>query len=216
MLKDEPHICYHCGNTGILKYICEIDSPESIDEYDEYGQLIFHQVIENVRWYFFQCPVCNNPVLISEYTCEAMPVAYRETKNEFPTVNICYDGVPNNIRHAFDSAIKTRGIDKAICLLSLRRTLEMICNDKGAQGKTLEKKINDLVNKKVLPEMMKDACWIVRQNGNDAAHAEEVVFTEYEVSEVIEYVATIINYLYSMPIRLSKTRKRIELRKEGK
>lgn len=39
------------------------------------------------------------------------------------------------------------GEDTIICLMALRRTLEIICKDMGARGKTLEKKILDLTEK---------------------------------------------------------------------
>lgn len=211
--KETTHICYHCGNTGVLKLISKIETPEYAEDYDEYGREIYRQLIEKTVWKLFQCPVCLKPVLISEYTFCGMPDEYSQIQNEYPAVNICYDGVPYKIKAAFESAVKTKGIDSAICLLSLRRTLEMICKDKNARGRDLETKIDDLVQQKVLPEMMRDACWIIRQNGNDAAHADDVTFTEYEVTEVIEYVATITNYLYSMPTRMTKLRKRIEDRK---
>lgn len=68
---------------------------------------------------------------------------------------------------------------------------------------------------KILPEMMTDACWIVRQSGNDAAHADDTVFTEREVDEIIEYVSTVINYLYSMPVRIARLKHQIEERKQN-
>ena len=89
----------------------------------------------------------------------------------------------------------------------------MICKDKGAEGGDLKSKIQDLIDKKVLPEMMNDACWIVRQSGNDAAHADDVVFTSFEVQEIINYVTIVIEYLYSLPVRVSDLKHKISERK---
>lgn len=112
------------------------------------------------------------------------------------------------------SAVKTKGIDISICVLSLRRVLEMICNDLGSKGKTLESMIDDLVEKKELPEMIKDACWIIRKLGNDAAHKDFVAMHSSEVEQVIGYLADIINYLYSMPKRVADMRYKLENRNE--
>lgn len=90
----------------------------------------------------------------------------------------------------------------------------MVCKDKNAKGKNLESKIDDLIEKKVLPEMMRDACWIVRQCGNEAAHADDVEFSNSEVTEVIEYVGSVINYLYSTPVKVADLRRRIEERQK--
>lgn len=213
MKKDTVHFCSHCGNAGILRSITYIDTPY---QHGKFGNIILDASINHKRWFLFQCPVCNNPTIISEYmTANGQAINFSETAYEFPTTNVHFDGVPENIKTAFDSAVKTKGIDRAICILSLRRTLEMICKEKGASGRDLKDKIADLINKKILPEMMADACWIVRQSGNDAAHADDIIFSEREVEEIIEYVSTVINYLYSMPVRIAKLKQQIEERKQN-
>ena len=215
LIKDKVHTCYNCGNTGILKYIDKVNLQDIAHEEDEFGNVLYHDILEDKDWFIFQCPVCEHPVLISEYTCIGMPDGVSEIETVYPVPPVNYEGVPRMIRDSFDAALKTKGIDCSICLLSLRRTLEMICNDKQAAGNSLEKKIHDLVDKKVLPEMLNDACWIIRQLGNEAAHAAEVKFYNYEVEQVIEYVAIVINYLYSLPIRINEHKTKIESRKSS-
>ena len=92
----------------------------------------------------------------------------------------------------------------------------MICKDKEAVGKDLEKKIDDLIDKKILPPMIGDACWIIRQMGNEAAHADNVEVYAYDVEQVIGYVSTIIDYLYSMPYRVNQLKQKIQERKDNK
>lgn len=199
-----------------MKYIGSFNNSDYAEDYDDFGNVIYHQLIEDTEWMLYECQICHNPVLVSEYTCEGMPDGYSEVKIEFPDLNVHNKGVPEKIRTAFLAAVRTRGIDKAICLLSLRRTLEMICKDKNAVGKDLQSKIADLVGKKILPEMMNDACWVLRQLGNDAAHADDIEFTESEVRECIDFVSIIVNYLYSMPIKVGELKERLTKRKENK
>ena len=186
MSKNKILTCYSCGNKGLMKYIGSFNNSDYAEDYDDFGNVIYHQLIEDTEWMLYECQICHNPVLVSEYTCAGMPDGYSEVKIEFPDLNVHNKGVPEKIRTAFLAAVRTRGIDKAICLLSLRRTLEMICKDKNAVGKDLQSKIADLVDKKILPEMMNDACWVLRQLGNDAAHADDIEFTESEVRECID------------------------------
>ena len=133
-----------------------------------------------------------------------------ELTTVFPSVLINKTGVPAEIANAFDAAVKTKGIEPAICLLSLRRVLEMIAKNMDAKGETLEKKIEFLVEKKALPEMLNDACWIIRKMGNAAAHADDIKVHAYDVDKVIEYVAVIIEYLYSLPKRIKDAKAKIE------
>lgn len=213
MKNNTVHFCSHCGNAGILNFITYIDTPY---QHGSFENMILDASINCKRWLIYQCPVCKNPIIISEYmTANGQSINFAETAYEFPATTIHFDGVPENIKTAFDSAIKTKGIDRAICILSLRRALEMICKEKSASGKDLKEKIADLISKKLLPEMMADACWIVRQSGNDAAHADDIIFTEREVEEITEYVSTVINYLYSMPVRIARLKQQIEERKQN-
>lgn len=209
--------CGHCGNTGLLNYITSFDSIHECPVNEDIKNPLIKQFIgstETTTWNVYQCPVCGNPILISKTLPNCMPEQFADYSYQFPNQNIDYIGVPQNIKTAFESAIRTRTIDSAICILSLRRTLEMICKDKGAEGHDLNSKIQDLIDKKVLPEMMNDACWIVRQSGNDAAHADDVIFTSFEVEQIIKYVTVIIEYLYSIPIRVADLKDKISERKK--
>ena len=214
-IKSQVHTCFHCGNTGLLKYIGKTHWEKADEAYDHNGEVIYYQLIEHEDWHLFECPVCHRPVLISEYAFDILDEPSCCIV-EYPKIAVSRDGVPKDIYTAYESAVKTKGIDHSICLLSLRRVLEMICKEKQAKGHNLEKKIEDLIEKKVLPPMIGEACWIIRQMGNDAAHADKVDVFAIEVDQVIGYVATIIDYLYSMPFRVSKMKQKIEDRKNKK
>lgn len=212
---DTVHTCYHCGNTGKLRYIDKIGwSDEEIEHDPITAEVTDYTLIEREDWFIFECPVCNKPVLISEYFF----APYNETtrKIEYPTVAISKEGVPKDIYAAFESAIKTKGIDYAICLLSLRRVLEMICKDKGAVGNTLEQKIQSLVDKNIFTSTIDDACWIIRQLGNEAAHADKIEVYQNDIEQVIEYIALIIKYLYSMPYQVKIMKEQVKKRKSKK
>lgn len=212
-IVNDTHTCFHCGNTGLLNYINKVGWVHEDVHEDEYGFIENRELIEHEDWYLFECPVCHKPVLISEYCIDAID-DYLEIKTEFPAISVSKDGVPKNIYSAFESAVKTKGIDCSICLLSLRRVLEMICKDKKAKGHNLENKLEFLVKNKVLPEMIGDACWIIRQLGNDAAHADKIEVYMNDVEQVIGYLASIIDYLYAMPYRVCKMKQKIENRKQ--
>ncbi|UHH08450.1 DUF4145 domain-containing protein [Bacillus subtilis] len=53
--------------------------------------------------------------------------------------------------------------------MALRRTLEMVCKNKGAIGRTLHAKLNDLEEKKILPPLMGGLSKMIKEAGNAAA-----------------------------------------------
>lgn len=214
-IEGQIYTCYHCGNRGVLKFVQSVISDDVYKYTDAYGQIIDMQLIGRDTWKLYQCPVCNNPTLVRESWVTGMPDDLCTEKIEYPSLYVDYTGVPTEIRDAFESAIKTKGIDWSICLLSLRRTLEMICKDKKAVGKNLEAKIESLIKKEVLPDILDEACWIIRQTGNSAAHADDVKYYPAQVEQIIKYLGTIIEYLYSMPIKIAKMKADI-IEKTGK
>lgn len=213
-IKSMVHTCFYCGNTGILNYIGQTRCNDEAIDYHKNGEIAHREILGYEDWVVFECPVCNKPVIVRQETLSWADYTYRP-QIEYPSVAVPPDGVPKEIYSAFESAIRTKGIDYSICLLSLRRVLEMVCKDKNADGGTLEAKIDDLVEKKIFPERINDACWIIRQMGNEAAHADDIKVYTYDIEQVIGYVATIIDYLYSLPYRVEKMKAKIEERKNS-
>ena len=70
--------------------------------------------------------------------------------------------------------------------------------------------IKDMISSGTLPPMFDDACWIIRQLGNSAAHADKKTFSSYQVDQTIEFIQSIINYLYSLPRNIKMLRTKIE------
>lgn len=75
---DEVHFCSHCGNTGILKFVASIETPYKRGV-GNVGNSLFDSLIDSTMWLLFQCPVCQNPILISEYTSAGRPMKSAET-----------------------------------------------------------------------------------------------------------------------------------------
>lgn len=203
-------MCYHCGNKGLM-HIEHLHSHKyGGPEIDDFGNFISCELEEDFNWYLLSCPVCGKVTLREEYVDEISRDYYTNIETLYPKSTIDYTGVPENIKTAFESALKVKNIDPAICSLALRRVLEAICKEKGAQGKNLEHMIHDMIDKGILPPMFDDACWIVRQLGNSAAHGDNTKFSIYQVDQTIDFMQNIINYLYSLPVKMSKLRKKVE------
>lgn len=196
-MEDRVLTCRYCGNTTLMQQVGMYKS-----EWDE-GQGYYGYFL----YIMMKCPVCDRVTLFQKYWSSA-----NEDDEEilYPTTSVNYTDVPTLIKNAFDAAVQTKGIDQAICVLSLRRVLEMICKDKNAKSGELSAQINDLISKKVLPDMMKDVLYVIRKFGNEAAHGDDVSFSLYDVEQLIDYVATIINYLYSLPARVKRQKQRYE------
>ena len=205
--------CYHCGNTGLLKIENIHTRTFGGPILSETGEVVDYDPCEKYSWITLSCPVCSKVTLYEESFDEL----YNETfnKNLYPEIDIMLKGVPASVKSAFESALKVKNIDSAICLVSIRRVLEAICKEKNASGNNLYEMVKDMIAKQVLPEMFDDACWIIRELGNSAAHGEVKTFYKSQVEQTIKFVETIINYLYVLPEKMKNMKDAIQLVKDS-
>jgi len=203
MSSNENYIieeCRYCGNKTKL---------DIVGKYVEYGEpedLIYEQ-----NWLMLKCCVCNKISLASLYSGEDTIIGYTDGEYDyekiytthFPVETYKGTNVPENVDDAFSSALKVRYVDNIICLMALRRTLEIICKDMGARGKTLEKKILDLTEKSIFPKIINEASDVLRILGNEAAHGDDVDYDERIIQEMINFTQIIIEYVYVIPHRIS-------------
>ena len=211
--KYEINQCYHCGNKGLMEILHEhmekfggnyVNSDGSVD----------HDIEEHYTWILLKCPVCRKISLIQKYTDESMYnlITHIEDyyiSNIYPLNSYKMDNVPSNIASAFEAALKIRNINTDLCLAGLRKVLELICKDNKAVGRTLEKKIDDMINKNVFPKEMEVAYWIIRQVGNKAVHDKVIELTKYDINEIVTLLYAIINYLYIIPNKMIKLKDKL-------
>jgi len=184
--------CFHCGNKGLMDILYQ------------FTQEISPEDIEFFNWEVLLCNVCNKITLIEKYYCFLEDVRPSTATVVYPENKYDCMGIPHKVRSAFESAIKIKNIDTTLCVLALRRTLEMICLNQKAQGQTLDLKIKDLVNRNIFPNGFEKPSAIIRMRGNNAAHSDRKKFNSFEVEELIDLLKHIINYLYIIPEKTKK------------
>jgi hypothetical protein len=169
-------------------------------------------------WYLYLCPVCNEVTLekshwfSEERDYDGSPIINKDII--YPTYQTNEHYIPKNVKDAFDAALKVRNLDGAICVLGLRRALEKMCKEKGAKGDDLFNKLRELQDKKILPPIMKDVSYILRKEGNSAAHADDIEFDTETLNLMIEFTRTILDYVYTLPEKIKKAQERIKKHEE--
>jgi hypothetical protein len=91
----------------------------------------------------------------------------------------------------------------------IRRTLEEICQERGAVGKDLKTRIHDLQTKTLLPQELFDAMDELSLLGDDAVHIEANIFAQISSQELdvaIEFTIEFLKALYQYSSLLSKMR----------
>ena len=130
----------------------------------------------------------------------------------YPKGDLDLIGVPRVIANSFQSAIRCRHLDGAICAIALRRTLEMICKAHGETKGTLGPKLKKLSEKGILPTGISDLAVTLKSIGDEAAHGDDADFPDEIIDPLIEFTKIIIDYLYVIPQKLKAVQEDIKNR----
>lgn len=192
--------CYHCGNKTLMKNVANHinDGPFCQRE-----------------WHLYECPVCDEVTLTRIDHFDRVWSRY-EDEIVYPYNNRGEHAyIPKQVYEAFNAAMKVRHIDGAICTLSLRRTLEMMCKDLGETKGNLYEKLANLADKAVLPPIVGGMADVLRDLGNAAAHADDVEFPREIVEAMIHFTRAILDYVYNLPKSLADIQRGILKRNLG-
>lgn len=202
--------CFHCGNDTLMN----LRGMYSYNSHDyKYEEFDF-----NCDYELYECPICHEPTLYSDYSDETMFVPFRDdgymehdTKIMFPVNQLSSDkGIPDKVKKAYEAALKVKNIDMNICLIALRRTLELLLKDQGATSWGLKSMIEEVAGKGVLPDSLKEASSLTKMLGDTAAHDKEMEISQHDVESMSEFVNYIIEYIYVVPQKISAYKENIK------
>lgn len=146
--------------------------------------------------------------------CKALVfyAATREKVVTFPPVRLDFDktGIPPETLKAFEEAVTCHANECFIAAaIMVRKTLDLICKDRGAIGDDLKQRIASLRTKVVIPNELLDGMDALRLLGNDAAHLESATYDDVgkdEVEIAVEFAKEILKAVYQYSNLLGKLR----------
>lgn len=210
--------CSNCNNETLM----EIHARNKIENGDLFGDSYYYdeQIV-------LKCPSCRNYNIINAYWDSSYGKVTESKKYEdvycgdnvyetvlYPVVSELSNGangiVPNDILKTFKKSLELKSVDSESCLVKLRKTLELICNDKNAVGHNLNDKLKKLFELGILPSTLKSASNITRKLGNMGAHESDIEISTTELSSTIKLVEYIIQYIYILPKEIEILEKKIK------
>ncbi len=185
--------CRHCHNTVTMPIVATYSQVQ--DHEANGGTVIWSggNVFEILK-----CPACNGVTFQRGYfhdnfLDEWQPVVL------YPTETQKVEGLPAEIERAYAAALAVKGIEAHAFAVLVRRLLEMICRDKGAQGRSLFEQLKFLAQTGVIPQQLSDIANGLRNFGNIGAHAAGVQLSENEVPVIDALCRAILEYVYGAP-----------------
>lgn len=130
----------------------------------------------------------------------------------YPPETITFDssGIPPRVLGALQEAVicHANGAFFAAAIM-VRKTLEELCHDRQAKGRTLYEQINALRASVILPTQMLDGLDELRMLGNDAAHGESRTYEQVgqeEVEIALEFTREVLKSVYQLEDLLHRLR----------
>ncbi|WBL16436.1 DUF4145 domain-containing protein [Sutcliffiella sp. NC1] len=218
--KEKVITCHHCGNKTLMKEVANHKNVEN-EELFQGGKYVHTYVITTIKeWHLYLCPVCINVTLeckssfSEEIDYDGSPIIHKELLYPYKTIEENF--IPEKVARAYEAALKIRLIDGHICAIAIRRTLEMMCKDKGEEGKNLYLMLKSLSEKGILPPILNDMASVLREFGNAAAHADEEEISLDLIPSLLEFTQIILDYVYNLPKRIDLIQDKLGKKREEK
>jgi hypothetical protein len=183
--------CPHCRQLGTFLPIAQILDCWTGENY------VGHRVCPNARCKQHVFVVCKGDQSLVE---------------SYPAQRISFDAtkIPATIVSTFEEAITCHAEKLHVAsAIMIRRTLEELCENKTAIGKTLQERLKALKTSVLLPNGLLDALDDLRLLGNDAAHIEAKTYNSVgndEITIAIELTKEILKGVYQLDNLLDRLR----------
>jgi hypothetical protein len=210
-------LCYQCGNTTPHTRIGYFLGKGLYEETEE------QKHHEDREYFVFQCPTCqgisiygdwkdySNAVLFSE------KLLYPKGPNLVPEAHkVASRGcIPARIIKIYEEIWPLRHIAPNAFSGQIRRSLEMVCADQKAIGKTLFDQLRDLTNRGIFPGNFAEITDLIRKLGNLGAHAGEEDVDYWDAELLDDFFRSVIEYVYIAPSKILRMKQRLELKGKG-
>jgi hypothetical protein len=195
--------CGHCGNVSVMKVEGEYSQVKSYFS-------------EGTGWedgYYYEllcCPSCERVTLRRCRWHDGMDpddvvfqTLYPAERSREPR------GLPERIGKAYEAALKVREIDANAYGVLAGRLLELVCDDRGASGDNIDKKLANLVSKGEIPDKLAEVAKNLRNLRDVGAHATLGDLTPREVPILSDLVRALLEYVYGTPALVEDARERL-------
>ena len=203
MDKQDVAFCPHCGNTA----------PQELQGYSV--SLHHHDGAHN--YFLTRCGTCLEGLLYRHIDPRNTGpqishgrFALKQYELVWPSLGDLHSSVPDSVRKIYAEAAAIKGRAPNAFANQIRRSLEALCKDRGANGRVLAQNIKELAFRGEIPPTLAEMTDVLRQLGNIGSHAgDEDIDPDY-VDVIDDFFRAIIEYVYIAPYKVNEFKARLE------
>lgn len=192
--------CNHCGNKAPMRIVaCHVENEELkdedgnvVDDIDDHYELV-------------RCPACEK-IMLRNYDIGPWMDSQDDVTVQvlYPKEPLMIRGLTENVKKAYEAALKVRSIDPNAFAVLLGRVLDKICEDRKATGGSLSQRLDDLAQRGEIPSRLAEMAKSLKNLRNIGAHANLGELTAKEIPFLDDLCRAILEYVYSGPELLSR------------
>jgi hypothetical protein len=152
----------------------------------------------------FECATCHDISLYSYLE----PVGFESATLLYPKGDALHKSVPPQVVSNYSEAKRIQTISPNAFAMLMRRSLEALCDDRGAPPGVLAKRLEALVAKGEIPPVLAEITSVLRSLGNAGAHNTSQRVTVPMTWAMDEFFRALVEYVYVAPFRLVEFRKK--------
>ena len=202
---DEQDIgyCPHCGNTA----------PQSLKGYS----VSLHNEDGAHNYFLTQCLTC----------AEALIYRHIDSRNSGPEISHgrfklnqyelmwphpggLHHSVPVSVRKIYAEAAAIKERAPNAFANQIRRSLEAVCKDRGAEKRVLAQNLQELSSRGEIPPTLAEMTDVLRQLGNIGSHVGDEDIDSKYVRVIDDFFRAIVEYVYIAPYKVREFKARLE------
>jgi Domain of unknown function (DUF4145) len=217
--------CRHCGNFAPMNIVANyflLTEPESVYEYSYYpeecgdphtNKINIEYAVEynpddyddapnaGCDYSLLLCLACKEVTLRKSCQHDFMDLETIEMGIEtlYPPQGLELSYLPSAIQKAYKAALKARSINVDAYAILLGSTLDMVCEERKAEGKNIYEKLKFLAENGEIPNNLVEVVHKIRQLRNVGAHEPFKGLTSKEIPVLDDLIRAILEYLYVAP-----------------
>lgn len=156
------------------------------------------------------CPKCKEITIRSGWWHDMMESEDWHGEIIYPRERQGIDGLPPAVEQEYQAAEQVSHISANAYAVLLGRVLDVVCDDRKANGKTLHERLSDLANRHEIPKILADIAHQLRQLRNVGAHADLGTLTEDEVPVLAALCRAVLEYVYLAPRLVDQVEKLVQ------
>ena len=195
------------------------EHPMLYDEIEGHGKML-----EPFTWLAYSCATCGGLNIFGDFLqtfadpddWQRSRLHPRGAELTPPTHTVTpADPVPWKVVDLYREIWPLRHRSPAAFVGQLRRILEFIAKDKGAKGRDLFHKLQDMTAQGVLPGYFGQMSDLLRKVGNLGAHAADEEVNIWDAELMDDFFRSIVEYVYVAPARVWRMEQRMRSRESG-